>query len=208
MLKLSDLRPLLAAIVQAEEISCEVAARQARLAPGTLAPILQRQSRQEAVHATTFRAALQCLPGAVSCPAPLAAALQAFRLRLLRDLDQGALAASMLGLQCVLERLACVALQPPPGELARLADAAVPLRPLVLHHESGHLRIGDLWVPRLAAARDRLEERREEYLGLAHAVLEAGLGTLSCLEQDSVHYRAAAARELDEIRLACAQPST
>lgn len=202
-MKLQDLRPLVAAIVQAEEISCEVSARQARIAPAALAHVLRTQSRQEAIHAAGFRAALEWLPGVAVPPAALSSALRAFRERLLGDVQAGALGASLLGLQCVFERLACVALEPPPGELARLADRAVPLRVLVLHQEIAHRQLGDIWVGRLPDPAQGLGHHCEEYLGLAHAVLEAGLGSLDCLQQDGGHYRAAVTRELGEVRRAC-----
>lgn len=182
---LSALGPLLAAITQAEELSRDISARQALLAPARLRRTLQQQSWQEAAHATVFRTALQCLPGRFSCPPAVQAALHAYARRLHRDLDRGALAESLIGLQCVLEALAGVALQPPPGALARRADALVPLRPFILHQEQGHERLGQAWAPRLlpdAAARLRCAEG---YRALALPLLEAGLGELECLHQDS-----------------------
>lgn len=206
-MKVDDLRPLLAAMTLAEEISRDVALRQAALAPAALAGTLALQGRQEALHAAMFRGALQGLPGTAPCPAPVERALLAFRQRLMADLDDGCLAQSMLGLQCVLERLACVALEPPPGELARLADRTVPLRSFVLHQESAHRTLGDVWVPRLAdPGAAPLQEAGEEYVGLALEVLDAGLRTLPCLAQDAAHYRATVRRELHQVvqRLATA----
>lgn len=197
MLKPQDLRPLLAAIVSAEELTRDISLQQARLAPPPLARALAQQSRQEALHAVTFRAAHGCLPGNASCPARVQRAMGAFRARLQADLDSGRLAASLLGLQCVLEGVACVALAPPPGELARLADRLVPLRSLVAHQESAHHRLGEVWVARLApAAGPALAAAAADYAVLARELVEAGLDTLACLAADAQHYRIAMSQQL------------
>ncbi|TFZ01045.1 hypothetical protein EZ242_06520 [Ramlibacter rhizophilus] len=113
------------------------------------------------------------------------------------DVQAGRLAASLLGLQCVLEGLACAALAPPPGELARMADAWVPLRPLVLHQEMAHRKLGTTWVARLAPADGaELRSARADYVALGGELLEAGLSSLDCLAADADHYRAAVRREL------------
>lgn len=175
MLNVAQLQPLLSAITLAEEISRDVASRQAAMAPELCPPLLEH-------------------------------ALLAYRSSLMADLQGGQLAASVMGLQCVLERLACVALQPPPGQLARLADRLVPLRAFVLHQEAAHRNLGDAWVSRLGAGSSELEGARQKYVDLAHAVLEAGLGSLSCLAQDAGHYRAAVRRELEEVRQLALEP--
>lgn len=201
MLTVRHLAPLLAAVSIAEEISRDVSRRQAAIAPTVLRRPLGLQSRQEAVHAATFRAALQCLPGSGRCPDRLVQTLRAFEARLHADVDNGDLAASMLGLHCVLEGLGCIALEPPPGELARLADRAVPLRSFIRHQEEGHRRLGEVWVPRLAAGTAGLRLACEDYLALAQAVLTAGLETLDCLAGDAAYYGEAVSRHLGNVAL-------
>lgn len=201
MLTVRQLAPLLAAVTIAEEISRDVSRRQAAIAPAPLRRTLSLQSRQEALHAATFKAALQCLPGSGRCPDRLLQALRAFEARLQSDVEDGELAASMLGLHCVLEGLGCIALEPPPGELARLADSAVPMRSFIRHQEEGHRRLGEVWVPRLAAGTAGLRLACEDYVALAQAVLTAGLETLDCLAQDAGYYGDAVSRHLRNVAL-------
>lgn len=193
---LSTLGPLLAAITVAEEISRDVSARQALLAPARLRGTLRRQSWQEAAHATVFRTALHCLPGRFSCPPAVHAHLAAYAARLHADLDRGALAASMIGLHCVLEGFAAVALQPPAGVLAAAADTLVPLRSFILHQEQAHHRLGDVWVPRLLAVPQQRATCAGDYCALAEALLEAGLAELECLHEDAADYRERVADQL------------
>lgn len=183
-----SLAPLLAAVTLAEEISRDVSARQSLLSPEPLGRTLKRQSWQEASHVAIFRAARQCLPGDASCPAPLQTALRRYAAQLHADLDRCDLAASMIGLHCVLEGLGAIALQPPPGELATLADSYLPVRSLILHQERGHQRLGEVWIPRLATEPARLQRAMNSYIGLAEAVLEAGLNSLDCLAADRGYY--------------------
>jgi len=130
-----QLVPLLAAAQEAERIARDIAAAQAGIAPvAALQRALTQQSRQEAVHAAVFASALACLPGRAACPPRLARALARFRQRLQADVAAGRLAASLFGLQHVLEALGHVALQPPHGELAGLGDQFVPLRGLLAKH--------------------------------------------------------------------------
>lgn len=198
---LPTLGPLLAAITQAEELSRDISARQALLAPAPLRRTLQQQSWQEAAHATVFRSALQCLPGRFSCPPAVRAALDDYAHRLHADLDRGSLADSLIGLQGTLEGFAAVALQPPPGTLARRADALVPLWSFILHQEQGHERLGGVWSPRLepdCAARLRCAD---DYRLLALSLLEAGLGELECLHQHSGYFRRRVGQQLDAARM-------
>ncbi|MEJ7931098.1 hypothetical protein WG922_14065 [Ramlibacter sp. AN1015] len=197
MLSASDLGPLLAAIARAEAISRDVALRQSRLAPAPLARALAQQARQEAAHATLFGAAAAALPGGARCPPRVERALQAFRVRLERDLDRAELAGTLVGLQGVLESLACVALEPPPGELARLADRLVPLRLLVLRQEDAHHQLGERWIGRLVSdPAQALAPARLAYTALAADLLDAGLAELACLAGDAPHYRTAIATRL------------
>ena len=169
-----QLVPLLAAAQEAERIARDIAAAQAAISPvPALQRALRQQSRQEAVHAAVFASALACLPGRAVCPPRLAVALGGFRHRLEVDVAAGRLAASMFGLQHVLEALGHVALQPPGGQLARLGDRFIPLRGVLADQELGHRRLGEVWVPRLAQPFGALQRRalREAggvYLALAH----------------------------------------
>jgi hypothetical protein len=184
-----SLSPLLAALTLAEEISRDISARQALLAPSPLRRALQRQSWQETAHAAVFRAALQCLPGRAACPGALEKSLRRYATQLHADIDRGNLTASLIGLHCVLEGLGAVALQPPPGQLAKLADRVVPVRSFILHQELGHQRLGQAWVRRLGAEPAGLDTALRVYGELAEASLQAGLDTLDCLAADRDYYQ-------------------
>jgi hypothetical protein len=202
--RLRHLSALLAAAREAERIAADVAAAQARLAPdASLQRALRQQARQELLHAGVFTAALACLPRA-DPPPRLDATLAAFRRQLKADVQAGRLAASMFGLQHVLEALGHLALQPPPGELAGLGDRYLPLRRLLAQHETAHKRLGELWVPRLAAGlpagdRQQLLESGGGYLALARRCVEAGLEACAPFEADRHHYAHATAACLDRL---------
>lgn len=186
--------PLLAAAREAEHVARDIAAAQARIAPAAaLQRALYHQSRQEAVHAAAFTAALACLPGRAACPPRLANALAGFRQRLEADVAAGRLAASLFGLQHVLEALGHVALQPPGGELAGLGDQLVPLRGLLAQQELGHRRLGEVWVPRLAQRLDAQQRRAlrdagSGYLDLAREAVDAGLDACAGFADDRRYY--------------------
>lgn len=190
---LKALSPIMMAARRTEQIARDVSKRQAEIAPTAgLRQALRQQSRQEAAHAAGFDAALQYL-GESSASGRMLDALEDLGARLHADLDGGDLPSSMIGLQYVLEGLGSIALEPPPGEFARLGDQFVPLRKLVLHQEMAHRRLGEVWVPRFAAAlttaeRGRLVAAGRDYAALAHAVVEAGLPLLEGLETDRDHF--------------------
>jgi len=190
---LKALSPIMMAARRTEQIARDVSKRQAELATTAgLRQALRQQSCQEAAHAAGFDAALQYL-GESSAPLCMLDALEDLAARLHADLDRGDLPSSMIGLQYVLEGLGSIALEPPPGDLARLGDKFVPLRKLVLHQEMGHRRLGEVWVPRFAAAlstyeRSRLSAAGRDYAALANAVVEAGLPLLEGLDTDRDHY--------------------
>ena len=107
----------LAGMLRAEEISRDVARRQALLAPdAAMRRFLALQSRQEALHAGAFRAALHLTSRRNRCPDALASALDRFAARLHADLDAGLLEGSLIGLQGVLEGIGAVALGAPRTE--------------------------------------------------------------------------------------------
>lgn len=203
---LKALVPVLGAARLTEEIARDVSLGQAGLAlvPG-LQHALREQSKQESMHAKAFEGALELL-GANAPPEKMANALDAFGRRLKRDLAAGRLACSMFGLQYVLEGLGGVALSPPAGHFAQIGDTFVPLRDLVLHQEIAHRRLGEVWVPRLAAHLDEkgradLVVASREYGDLAAAVVEAGLPLLEDLDTDRNHYVAASASFLEALDL-------
>lgn len=190
---LKALAPIMMAARRTEQIARDVSKRQAELAPNPgLQRALWQQSRQEAAHAAGFDAALQYL-GACAPPVRMLTALEELGARLHSDLDAGQLPSSMIGLQYVLEGLGSIALEPPPGDLARVGDKFVPLRNLVLHQEMAHRRLGEVWVPRFAA-RSSPSERAclvtagRDYAALASSIVEAGLPLLEDLETDRDHY--------------------
>lgn len=194
---LRALVPVLQAAQRTEQIARDVSLGQAKLAPlPALQHALREQSKQEAMHARAFEAALDLL-GTGKPPDRMLDALDDFGRRLTSDLAAGRLACSMFGLQYVLEGLGGVALSPPAGHFAQVGDKFVPLRDLVLHQEIAHRRLGEVWVPRLAshlddAGRSELASASREYARLAAAVVDAGLPLLGDLEADRNHYVATA----------------
>ncbi len=203
---LRRLAPLLWAVKLGEDLSRDISLRQAALAPTPpLARALGLQSRQEAVHSMLFGAALRCLPRRSACPPRLQAALDEFGTRLRADAAAGRLAATLVGLQCVLEGLATAALRPVEGELSRLGERLVPLRPLILHQEEAHHRLGEVWVPRLAgpageAAARSLAAAVRDYAALGEAVAEAGLATFDSRAAEHALYARASGEHLAEVR--------
>ena len=195
---LRRLGPLLAALRLAERVSRDVALAQSALAPTpALRRALRLQSRQEAMHAATFGAALALAGRRARCPPRLEAALGDYRRRLEADVAAGALAASMVGLQCVFECLGEVALQPPAGALARLGDRMVPLRALLLAQEEAHHQLGERWVPRLlggaaAAKVAAVAAARSAYPDLALAAVDAGVEAFGEFEADGRGFAEAA----------------
>lgn len=187
------LGPIMIAARRTEEIARDVARRQSDLAPTpALRHALLQQSRQESAHAAGFAAASAYL-GPATAPHRMLQALEQLGARLHADIDAGDLGSSMIGLQYVLEGLGSIALEPPPGELARIGDKFVPLREMVLHQEQGHRRLGEVWVPRIAATvterqRSRMEAAGRDYAAIAHSVVEAGLPLLADLNTDYAHY--------------------
>lgn len=194
LVALRRIAPLLAAVSFCEKMSRDVALRQSTLAPSAaLAHLLRWQSRQEAMHALLFESAIHVVRRDAVCPPALMHALAQFAARLHADLDAGRLAASMLGLQCVFERLACVALEPPPGELECVGDHFVPLLGIVKHQEVAHHRLGELWVPRLAGTVSVQEQRalvlaRIGYVELADVATQAALSAFKGCAADRAHY--------------------
>ena len=207
---LRRLAPLLWALKLGEDLSRDVALRQAALAPTPqLARALGLQSRQEAVHSMLFGAALRCLPRRSSCPPRLQAALAGFAARLNDDAAAGRLVATLVGLQCVLEGLATAVLQPVEGELSSLGARLVPLRPLILHQEEAHHRLGEVWVPRLAAqgaagSAPALAAAGRDYAALGEAVAEAGLAAFDATDVEQAHYAAASGAHLAAVRAGAA----
>lgn len=198
-LAVQALSPLLSAVVLAEEISRDIAGRQADHAPLQLRNALRRQSLQEAAHALMFRAALAWLPGPGGCPALLRDALLRYRVQLDDDVARGRLDISLVGLQCVLESLGAVVLQPPSGQLCGLADRFLPAWALVLHQEQSHQKLGQVWVARFGLAEDELDQALGLYVALARDVLRAGLATLECLQEERSHYEHAVPAELERV---------
>jgi hypothetical protein len=191
---LDRIAPLLAAARQCERMSCEVSRRQGELARSApLAHALAAQSRQEAMHAAVFDAALALAPRAIAPPPRLAAAIGDYARHLHADLDAGDLAASLLGLQCVFESLAAVALDPPEGELTWLGKRLLPVLWLVRRQETAHRRLGEASLARLpanSASDSALQSAWLAYLDHAEAMTDAALAEFGGAAADFAHYRA------------------
>lgn len=203
---LRRLAPLLWALKLGEDLSRDVALRQAALAPTPqLARALGLQSRQEAVHSMLFGAALRCLPRRSTCPPRLEAALAGLGARLHADAEAGRLGATLIGLQCVLEGLATAVLQPVEGELSRLGGRLVPLRPLILHQEEAHHWLGEVWVPRLAGPAGEAAALACAAAGRDYAALgEACLAAFNATDAERAHYAGASRAHLAAVRAGAA----
>jgi hypothetical protein len=190
---LDRIAPLFAAARQCERMSCEVSRRQGELARSTpLAHALVAQSRQEAMHAAVFESVLALAPRGIAPPPRLAAAIGDYARRLHTDLDAGDLAASLLGLQCVFEGIAAVALDPREGELTRLGEQFLPPLSLVRRQETAHRRLGEASLARLPVdlARDAaLQSTWLAYLDHAEAMTAAALAEFGGAPADVDHYR-------------------
>ena len=186
-----------AGMLRAEEISRDVARRQALIAPGAaMRRFLALQSRQEALHARAFRAALHLASRRDRCPGALASALDRFAARLHADLDAGSLEGSLIGLQGVLEGIGAVALGAPKTELATIGGRLVPLRQVLLRQEAMHHRCGLHWLAQLCTDRirdhDALQRSRRDYADLGEAVLVASVDIFEGFDIDQRLYRDAA----------------
>lgn len=200
--------PILKAASFTETIARDVSRRQSELSTNPqLQRALRQQSRQEAAHAAGFDAALIYMGVRAPADTPLIGAVEEFGRRLSSDLEAGHLAASMFGLQCVLEGLGSVALEPTPGELTKAGDRLVPLRDIVLHQEIAHRRLGEVWVPRLYQAaspegRGIIDAARRDYVALAQGIVEAGLPILEELVTDREHFQRSAHKYIETLRTA------
>lgn len=199
-----------AGMTRAEEISRDVSRRQALIAPNTaMRSFLASQSRQEALHAAAFRAALRLASRRHSYPDPLARALDRFAARLHADLDAGWLEGSLIGLQGVLEGIGAVALGAPRTELASIGARFVPLRHVLLAQEESHHRHGLRWLARLSADRARdqgaLRRSQREYADLGEEVVVASVEIFEGFDVEQRVYldagRAAIAASLDHATL-------
>jgi hypothetical protein len=183
-----------AGMLRAEEISRDVARRQALLAPdAAMRRFFMLQSRQEALHAGVFRAGLHLASRRNRCPDALASALGRFAARLHADLDAGSLAGSLIGLQGVLEGIGAVALGAPRTELSSLGARFVPLRSVLLRQEAMHHRAGLRWLARLCAERNgdhaAVQDSQRDYADLGFAVVEAGVEIFQGFAVDQRLYR-------------------
>lgn len=130
---------LLAVLHSGEALAADIAWRQARLAPCSwMSRALTVQAAQERGHSLMAAAALR-LTGAPRCPPNVMTKL---RQRIERDLDGGNLAASLVGLQGVVEHLGEGLLEAL-GHHEHPAGAALhALRQKVLAQEHGHVQLG------------------------------------------------------------------
>jgi hypothetical protein len=186
---LKGMAPLLRAARDCERMSREVSWRQSRLAPAPLAAALRAQSRQEAAHAALFDSALTFVPRGRPCPGPLQRRIGEYGRRLHADLDAGRLVESLIGLQCVFEGLAAVALEPPDGELTRMGERFLPLYALVQHQEAAHQRLGTVWVSRLSPqGGSAVAAAWHGYAALAEGLVEAALEAFDGATEDRDDY--------------------
>lgn len=134
-----------------ELLAAHTAARQARLAPlPWMRRALATQAQQEQQHAAMARTALQ----AVGAHRRVPDLLTALRARLEHDLAVADLAASLIGLQGVIEHLG-EALLEFLGTREHPARALLnPLRAHVLAQEQGHVLLGGRCLAALAPPRD------------------------------------------------------
>ncbi len=144
-----------------ERIAHDAAARQALICGDIKAKrFFSMQSAQESLHAALFHAATAVLtPRMRSLQTPAVAALNAYRRHLDHDLAAGHLAASIVGLQIVLEGLGALTLSRMNLALSPHGPRFAPFKRLLEQHEDSHHAFGRRWLerqdieslPRLAA---------------------------------------------------------
>jgi hypothetical protein len=196
---------LLGAIARGEQLAHRTAARQAGLVGlAAMRRALETQARQEHVHATSFAAAALLFDsrgGRASTPLDLA--FDAYARELDADLAAGRLAASLVGLQGVLEGL---------GEalLTRLDAASEPrtaafdaLRRRFARQEHAHQAIGARCLRALGTGAPELREFAGSYAVLSEALIAAGADTLCSSTEQTASFlicaRAATARWIDGV---------
>lgn len=139
---------LLEVLRSGEVLAAQVASQQSQLAPvAWMSRALRSQATQERSHATMAAMALALVGSKVLVPDVTAA----LHKRITHDLDSGNLAASMLGLQGVVEHLG-EALLESLGGYAHPAGALLhALRVKVLAQERGHVLLGQRCLQALSA---------------------------------------------------------
>jgi hypothetical protein len=176
---------LLGVLQAGEQLAAATAAQQARLAPlPWMRRALVTQAEQERRHAAIARGAWH-LVGASSCASSVPDVCAGLRARLAADLARGDLAASLIGLQGVIEHLG-EALLEFLGQHPHPAGAVLhPLRRHVLAQERAHMLLGARCRRALPAPRDTTAFDTYRALGHAAALDVAGLLDDAHLEADA-----------------------
>lgn len=195
----TDLKGRLAHLFQVllagEQLAQECAMRQALLATQRKTrQFLATQAHQEALHARLFSHAANSLAprGGVS-DSPALRVLQRYRRRLLADLDDGNLGATLIGMQVVLEGVGAIVLKEMDSVLQRRGDRYAALRRRLLLQEDAHHIFGIRSIEQLCAqtpvAIPQLVTAGQEYGELSADLLTACEELFSYLGADARFYR-------------------
>jgi rubrerythrin len=201
MLVYPDERQPIARLLQfveyGERLAHDCAAAQARLV-GTpkAARFLERQARQEAMHAKVFQAAILWLAPRQVGSCPLLPPLERYRTLLDAAMARGDLIESLLAEQVLLEGLGEAILERIEVGLEKRRAAFGFLRRMLLHQEQAHHDFGCRMLERaVAAGETSLETLRSlapAYLALTDRMVETVADLFESIDEDPALYVLAA----------------
>lgn len=159
-----------------EALAAQCAGAQAQLAPSRRAAgFLDLQSRQERTHARIFRAGALLL-GSLRRDDFAVSLFHPVRRRLAGDLAAGRFAASLVGMQVVVEALGAVILSELDALLLARGAPFAATRREILRQESSHHAFGVRWVERLLvterAVPREIARAAEDYVAALEQVLD------------------------------------
>lgn len=172
---------LVRVLAAGEGLAARVAAAQSRRADRQqLRRALALQAEQETGHFQIAQRLCDALPEPQGC-GPALAALARLERRIGRDLDAGALASSVVGLQGVVEHLGEALLER--LDPARYGLTALgPLHRKILAQERGHLRLGAQWLRETIGA---IDASAQDYFALGEELGTSVCGLLDDMRVDA-----------------------
>lgn len=159
---------IIAVLGEGERLAARVSAAQARLARDPrMRQVLAAQAAQEAGHARLAEFLERALPSPVIPATPALAALRTLERQIERDLEAGDLAASVIGMQGVVEHLGETVLERL-DPMRHGIPFLVPIHRKVLAQERAHVAFGRRWLATLGAP--VRGDALASYVGLGGAV--------------------------------------
>ena len=182
-------------LLAGEQLAQECAMRQTLLATERKSRLfLATQAQQEALHVRLFsRAANSLAPRGGVSDSPAVRALQRYRRRLLADLNDGNLGATLVGMQVVLEGVGAIVLKEMDSVLHRRGDRYAALRRRLLLQEDAHhvfgIRSIEYLCTQTPAVITQLVTAGQEYGELSADLLTACEELFFYLGADAQFYR-------------------